>query len=350
MLTKKQLGEIREHLEKAQNPIFLFDNDVDGLCSYIILRRFLGRGKGVAIKSHPNIDVGYAKRVQELGGDYVFVLDRHSLGKEFVDEIANLQLPIVWIDHHDVAAEYYGYDSMHHFNPRHGRSKSSEPTTYLCYSVTDRVEDMWLAMIGCIADHYLPDFSKTFMEQYGQLWGKHITAPFEALYTTGIGRLARALSFGLKDSITHVVQLQNFLVSCAGPYDLEAELERESAFGIKYREILQKYTALLMEAKQCVGKNIVFFNYGGQLSISSDLSNELSYLFPKHYICVAYSAGPLTNISLRGKNVSKILADILPQFSGGTGGGHLDAVGARIQTPDLERFKEALLGRIACLK
>ena len=75
MLTKKQLSEIRSHLERAQNPIFLFDNDVDGICSYVLLRRFIGRGKGVAVKSHPNIDAGYAKRVQELNGDYVFVLD-----------------------------------------------------------------------------------------------------------------------------------------------------------------------------------------------------------------------------------------------------------------------------------
>ena len=30
MLTKKQVGEIKEHLDKAQNPLFFFDNDLDG--------------------------------------------------------------------------------------------------------------------------------------------------------------------------------------------------------------------------------------------------------------------------------------------------------------------------------
>ena len=94
MLTKKQLGEMREHLEKAQNPVFLFDNDVDGLCSYVLLRRFLGRGKGVAVKSHPEIDARYAKKVQELNGDAVIVLDRPYLGKDFVDEISSMHLPI----------------------------------------------------------------------------------------------------------------------------------------------------------------------------------------------------------------------------------------------------------------
>jgi single-stranded DNA-specific DHH superfamily exonuclease len=73
MLTAKQLKEIREHLEKAQNPVFLYDNDADGLCSFVLLRRFLGRGKGVAVRTHPDIDAGYAKRAHELGADYVFV-------------------------------------------------------------------------------------------------------------------------------------------------------------------------------------------------------------------------------------------------------------------------------------
>ena len=346
MLTKKQLSDIREHLLKAQNLIFLYDNDVDGLSSYVLLRRFTGCGKGVAVKSHPHIDVGYAKRVQELSGDYVFVLDRHTLGEDFVNEIASLQIPIVWIDHHDVVVEKYSYDNLYSFNPARGKKKSFEPTTYLCYVATKRIEDVWLALIGCIADHYLPDFVDDFVKNYDLLWGKDIEIPFQALYTTGIGRFARALSFGLKDSTSHVVLLQNFLIKCKTPYDLGQELERNSAFGVKYRDILKKYLSLLQDSKTCAREKLLFYSYGGQLSISSDLSNELSYLFPKHYICVAYSAGPMTNISLRGDNVQKILSEILPLFEKSSGGGHRDAVGARINTENLAQFREELEKRI----
>ncbi|MEK6894634.1 MAG: hypothetical protein AABX10_04175 [Nanoarchaeota archaeon] len=346
MLTKKQLSEIREHLEKAQNPIFLYDNDVDGLSSYVLLRRFIGRGKGVAVKSHPIIDVNYAKRVQELGGDYVFVLDRHSLGDNFVNEISMLQIPIVWIDHHDVSEEEHSYSMLYRYNPMKNKKKSSEPTTYLCYSATKRAEDIWLVLIGCIADHYLPDFVSEFANNYGVLWGKDIKEPFQALYSTGIGRLARALSFGLKDSISHVVQLQNFLIACKSPYDIGQELESNSAFAIKYKEISKKYSALLDDAKKNGEEKLIFYNYSGQLSISSDLSNELSYIYSKSYICVCYSSGPITNISLRGNNVKKILAEILPLLDGATGGGHRDAVGARIKTENLERFRKELESRI----
>ena len=79
MLTEKQFEELREHLEKAQNPVFLYDNDADGFCSFVLLRRFIGRGKGVAVRTYPEIDIGYAKRAKELGADYIFVLDRPFL-------------------------------------------------------------------------------------------------------------------------------------------------------------------------------------------------------------------------------------------------------------------------------
>ena len=46
MLTTKQISEIKEHLNNAQNPLFFFDNDPDGLCSFILLQRYIKRGKG----------------------------------------------------------------------------------------------------------------------------------------------------------------------------------------------------------------------------------------------------------------------------------------------------------------
>ena len=56
MLTQKQIDEVREHLDKAQNPLFFFDNDNDGLTSFLLLRRFIDRGKGVAVKGAHNLN------------------------------------------------------------------------------------------------------------------------------------------------------------------------------------------------------------------------------------------------------------------------------------------------------
>ena len=169
MLTEKQLMKIKEHLEKAQNPIFYYDNDCDGLCSFLILRRYLGRGKGVAVRSFPDLNAQYARKARELNSDYVFVLDKPVIAKEFVEEIAKAGLPLVWIDHHDVNNNLSGeFSNLFIYNPaRHkGEEQSNEPVCYWAYKISRKSEDLWLAVAGCIADHYLPDFASVFAKKH----------------------------------------------------------------------------------------------------------------------------------------------------------------------------------------
>jgi len=200
--------------------------------------------------------------------------------------------------------------------------------------------------MGCVADHYLPDFADDFVIKYGELWGKNVKKPFDAYYGTEIGRLARVLGFGLKDSVTHVVYMQNFLIKARTPADMLVELESSKPFSRKYNELRKKYDKLLNNANENVKGKLLFFNYGGDLSISSEISNELSYLHPDKVIVVAYSAGPITNLSMRGKKVRDMIEKILPGFENATGGGHEDAIGARVQTQDLERFREEIEKRL----
>jgi len=346
MLTSKQINELKEHLDKAQNPIFYYDNDCDGLCSFLILRRYLGRGKGVAVRSFPDLNAQYARKARELNADYAFVLDKPVIAKEFIEEIGKLQLPLIWIDHHNVSMDDSFKESENFFiyNPTKnaGKDKSEEPVTYLCMKLSGRKEDLWLGVIGCIADHFMPDFADEFGERYSEFWGK-VKEPFEAYYKTEIGRIAQAFNFGLKDSTTNIVNMQNFLTSCKGPDEALIEVSGNYSFRRKYKEIKKKYDGLLEKAKDAIYDKVLFFEYSGDLSISSDIANELSYLHPKKCIAVAYKKAGFANISLRGKNVKGILENILKNFENASGGGHEDAVGARIKTEDLDKFKEFLI-------
>jgi len=348
MLTKKQILEIREHLEKAQNPIFYYDNDADGLCAFLLLRRYLGRGYGVAIRSYPDLDASYLKKAEQLKADYIFVLDKPLIAKKFIEEADSMQLPIVWIEHHkitqaEISENAPNKKNFYFYNPALSEKKKlNEPTSCLAYKIAERKEDIWLAISGCIADCYMPDFADEFAKRYPEFWGKEIKEPFDAYYKTEIGRIALSLNFGLKDSISHVVQLQNFLISCKGPSDVFLELEINKSFREKYNEINKKYGALLKEAKESESHKIIYLIYGGDLSISSDLANNTSYLYPDKFVMVAYKKGAITNISLRGKKIKTILETILKKLENARGGGHENAVGATIRTEDLEKFKELL--------
>lgn len=349
MLDAKQIEEIKEHLNKAQNPVFFYDNDADGLCSFLLLRRYIGRGKGVAVKSYPDLNIQYLRRVVEFKSDYIFILDKPVISEEFVKEVDKMQIPIVWIDHHMIkgANLFENYSNIHFYNPAYcGEIKSNEPVTYLVYNVCGKKEDLWIAVMGCIADHFMPDFAEEFGKEYPEFWKKEILGPFDAYYKSEIGKIAQAVGFGLKDSITNVTAMQSFLISCKSPQDVFSESEKNNAFRNKYREIRKKYDYLISEARKNVEGNLVFFQYSGDLSISSEISNELNYIFPEKYVAVAFIKGSISNISMRGENVKDILDRVLAKLECASGGGHDNAVGLRIRTSDMQKFKEILIWEI----
>jgi len=347
MLTGKQIEEIKEHLEKAQNPIFYYDNDADGLCSFLLLRRYLGRGKGVVVRSFPDLNKDYARKAQQLGSDYVFILDKPVIGKDFVEEISGMGLPIVWIDHHETKQGRElekEFDNFTVYNPtlNTGKDKSEEPVTYLCHKIADRKEDLWIALIGCIADHFLPDFADEFAERYREFWNADVKEPFDAYYRAEIGRVIQIFNFSLKDSLTNVVAFQNFLIGAKGPDDVLLEAESGRAFMQKYNEIKKKYDALLARAKENTEGKLLFFEYGGETSMSADVSNALSYLYRDKYIVIARKYQGVVSVSMRGKGIRDILERVLKRMDDAMGGGHPDAAGARLKAEDLEEFKKIL--------
>jgi single-stranded DNA-specific DHH superfamily exonuclease len=341
MLTTKQIEEIREHLNNSQNPVFFFDNDQDGLCSFLLLQKYLGRGKGFPIKTSPALTKEYFRKVEEFNSDYIFILDKPEVSEEFVQEVEKRNIPIVWIDHHDIpkdkVSEYVNY-----YNPLLGEEKTNEPVTYICYKVTNRKEDMWIAIVGCISDNLVPEFYKEFMKDFPDLC-KDDKDAFNLFYGSGIGKIARILGFGLKDKITNVISMIKFLISCRSPYDFLEENTKNKTIHKRFHEIDKKYQKILDKAKKsATSKNqkLIFFKYAGDTSMSADIANGLKYAFPDRFIVVVYTKGFKANISARGKDVRKIILKSIEGLENATGGGHENAVGAQIRKEDIEQFEK----------
>jgi len=345
MLTDKQIDEIREHLEKAQNPLFFFDNDDDGLCSFLLLQRFLGRGRGVAIKSFPDLNVSYYRKVQELKPDYIFILDKPIVSKEFLEKIKQDNLPIIWIDHHLVdnpkEKDIYYYNSYH-------ADKNNEPVSYICYKATGNKEDIWLAIIGCISDSYLPDFFEEFNEKYPELSKKNPKSAFDLLFSSEIGKIARILDFSLKDTTTNVVNMLRFMMRVKSPLDILEENSKTRQILRRYGQINEKYQELMERARKQKGDKLLYFQYGGPLSLSANLSNQLIYESPKKIVVVAYLNGDIANISMRGNNkeVLGLTLEAIKGIENAAGGGHKFATGAKINVSDLPKFKERVEGLV----
>ena len=343
MISQKDLKKILEFVEKAQNPLFFFDNDVDGLASFLLLRRFSGKGKGVAIKSFPELNVSYSRKINELNPDYVFVLDKPIVDKEFLDAALKLNVPVIWIDHHPVP-EFSDYENVHYFNPILSEKPSVEPTTYICYEAVKNKEDEWIAMLGCLSDWFVPYFAEEFAEKYGDLFTIYENTG-KILYETQIGKIIKILNFALKNRTSEIVKMIKNLVSIKTPYELLEENSKTILIYKRYRQINRKYEKILEKAKEIAkrqDKKLLFFQYGGELSLSSEISNELHYLFPEKIIVVAYVRDAKVNVSARANmNVREIIGKAMDNLEGNFGG-HEYACGAKLNSDDLQTFRENL--------
>ena len=357
MLKQEQLQEIKEHLERAQNPLFFFDNDADGLCAFLILQRYIGRGKGIAIKSFPGLSQTYVKRIHELKPDYIFVLDKHAIDQEFIDEVNELNIPLVAIDHHNVPKP----NLEHYYNPYYVDGKT-EPTSYLCYKATAKKSDMWLAVIGSIGDGFIPEFFHEFRKGYLDLFDmrfeeKDVYASnfaFEILYNTQIGKIIQILNYGLLDTTTNVLKMMKYLMKAKNPYDVIQENSRTRSFLTRFTEINANVKKIVGKAEQELVESeeeeLLFFTYGGNMSLSQYVSNELIYKYPEMVIAVGYINGNYVNFSLRGPlNVRDLTLKAISDIEGAQGGGHEHATGAKITLDQVDKFKGNLIRELGQL-
>jgi oligoribonuclease NrnB/cAMP/cGMP phosphodiesterase (DHH superfamily) len=310
-----------------------------------LLQRYLGRGKGVPIKSFPELIKDYFRKVNEFKSDYIFILDKPLVSEEFFKEAEKTNIPVVWIDHHitDKAIP----SSVDYYNPLLNKSKKGEPVTAICYQITNQKNDLWIAVAGCVADSFVPKFYNEFKKEYPDLSIESKKAS-DIYYKSQIGKIAKIFSFGLKDRTTNVINMLRFLIKTKTPYEVLEENNKNYTMHHRFKQIEAKYQRLLSKAIS-IGKKqgrMLFFRYGGDLSISCDLANELNYLFPDKIIVVAYVKGAKANISMRGKKSRDILLGAIKGLERVSGGGHEEAVGGQVRIEDLEKFRENLMKQI----
>lgn len=336
MLSDKQLKQIKDELTHCKRPIFFFHDDPDGLCSFLLLYRQIHEGKGVVIKTKPNIGEMFSRKVEEYGADKVFVLDVAMVEQGFIDAV---KIPVVWIDHHDPLER----QNVKYFNPR--LNGENIPPSYICYRAVKK--DLWIAMIGCIGDWYMPDFKDEFCDKYPDLLDKKVKRPEIALFNSKLGELIKIISFNLKGKTQDVMKSAKILTRIETPYEILDRTTPRGAFIYKrYEKVKSVYDELLKKAlEKETNEKILLFSYTeDKLSLTKELSNELIYRFPKKVIIIAREKSGEMKCSLRsgeGIELPPILEKALTGVEG-YGGGHEHACGAVIKKEDFKQFLENL--------
>ncbi|MBI4447745.1 DHH family phosphoesterase [Candidatus Woesearchaeota archaeon] len=340
MITQKEIKEIRQLLQESERPLFFFDDDPDGLCSYLLLKKYVNRGKGIVAKSSPVMDISYIRKINELTPDKVFILDKAVLQQEFVDQSP---AEVVWIDHH----EPIKIERAKIFNPRIENPQDNRPTSYWCYKIVE--QNMWIAMCGIIGDWFLPEFTNEFEKKYPTLLGG-VSSPGEALYETKFGQLTKVFAFILKGNTTDVNKCISILEKIEEPYEILDQTTPRGKYIYRYfQKINRAYEALLQDALKSVTEDqLLIYTYPStRHSFTGELANELLHRFPNKIIIIGREKSGQMKMSLRSKGtpIAPILKKALEGIEG-YGGGHDFACGSNIKKEYFPQLIESIREQI----
>ena len=343
MLTENQIEEIRKYLNKAENPLFFFDDDPDGLCSYLILKKYIGKGKGVVLKTKPILEEGFYMKVQEYSPDYIFILDIPIVDQEFLDKV---NVPVIWLDHHQPLER----KGVKYFNPMLGEKKDNRPTTYWAHKIAEE-KFPWLATVGTISDWYYPTFAKEFAKENPKLLPAKIKKPEEAIFNSKIGELITIFSMVLKNATSKVHKMASLLIKIEDPWELlEKETPRSKFIHREISKHMNEYNELFKKIdKEKPTKDKLFQLYlpPTKNSFTSIISNYLIYKYPKKIIMVIRQNEDKIIMSIRSAT-TKIAPIVKTSIEGldGFGGGHDFACGAGVAKDQFKEFLERFQAQI----
>lgn len=328
------INHAKEKLLTAKRPLFLFDNDPDGLASFLLLYRLVRCGKGIPLKS-AIVDEEAVIRVHNYEPDLVLLLDKPAVDDRFFSQV---KVPIIWIDHHE--AQQVHRENVTYLNPN-STAEQANPTSYYCQQISQT--DSWIAVVGCIADWQLPpqDLLEQFNTQHPSLaLADNMTAQ-EILFETKIGELAQILSFSLKGKPTDVLSHLKILCRINDPLELLEERHAQARLVMKhYRQHKKAYETLKEEVVINEDAPLIVHTYTQKTnSYTTDLSNELLFRHPEKVILIARVSGGSYKCSLRSSTlpIDSILQATLT-ITGGQGGGHTHACGAIIPEEQFNDF------------
>ena len=332
----------REALQKAEKPMFLYDDDPDGLSSFLLLYRYRKEGKGVFVKSSPVVDAKFVKTVEEYNPDVIFILDMPVVEQDFIDKVNR---PIYWIDHHEPQKN----TNVNYLNPRKYDDTDNRPTNYWAYKIVQ--QDQWIAVAGCLADWFLPDFAAEFSQQNPEILPAEIKTVEEALFTTQAGKISRIFSFILKGKSPETQKCIKILTRIQHFNELLKQTSAQGKFVYKkYETVNKEYEALLSSvSEKDVKGNIVLFSYHEKsTSFTSDLSNELLFKFPNKVILICREKSGEMKCSMRGAayDLPQLIHSSLEGLDG-YGGGHKHACGVCVKVKDFPTFLERVEKQIS---
>ncbi len=331
MISKDRLKKLKEILLFSKNPVFLFDNDPDGICSTSILIRNIGKGNAFVLKSIEKISENLSKKIFSVYPSEIFIIDKPIRDLNFIKKTKEKNVPLIYIDHHEQKESNYCV----YFNSY----PSSEPVSFITQKIFDSKETRFLSLMGCISDSFLPDFYEEEKNKFPELFLETKDA-FEIFYKSDFGKAIQIISLSLMNNDKVIEKILDYLKKINSPYEILIENEKNRFMHERYNEMIMFIEKNIEKTKEF--DELIFLEFSGKYSLVSELANRLKFMRKNKFIVVCYKKEDSINISLRGKRSKKIVQKVLGDIENSFGGGHEMACGLRIPSSEYDKFKKII--------
>jgi oligoribonuclease NrnB/cAMP/cGMP phosphodiesterase (DHH superfamily) len=346
----KKFDEYFERICPEDKIAVLHDTDPDGLCSAVIIAKFIERLKGRKIDflfflEEKKIDSVLEKKLKKKKINKLIVLDV-SLDQDYVF-LNNFgkELDILILDHHKIYLEKK-LKNVLLIKPQ--LISEIPPYKYcaakLVYDLCSRMlnlEDLdWLAASASIADIAHDPWKDWLLS----VFKKYDIGIEKNLFDTCLGKIASMISSAEVSDKKNIAKCFNILYSAKKPkdvfvsflIDIKKKVDSELDVLLKGFKNSEKHSSLHIYEINSSVKNI-----------KSPLSTILGLKFPKKTIMIVDFQGQKVSVSARRGDKRVAVNDLLETAVRGlpdsNAGGHIPSAGASLRKKDYCLFKKKLI-------
>jgi len=327
-------------MNRKDEILIIYHNDLDGLCSAVILIFCLEKieFKPKKIISLSMDSVKKFLNEEKFDYDKVFILD---LSISQFKEIKRLKENVILIDHHPSERKL---KNLIHVNPRFVKSDIYMPVSYVMYKICGKIVDMrekeWVAVLGILADYAYED-CKDVVDR----WIKIRTR--EELWNTRFGRVVVILDGALRELGTNNIMKKLLKADSLNEIEnCDEILKAYEKFKVEYKRCKEEFWENLDEVKEL---NLVFSSIKSKYEkLGSSLSTEISRKNPEQIVILFDEKDGYTKVHGRCQsgtiNIGKVLEYATRDI--GQGGGHEKAGGGIIQKNKKSLFKKRVVSAV----
>ncbi len=342
----KKAVDFLNNIKENDETVVIFNNDGDGICSCVLLDRFLektGRKKPYIISQPMPMDKNITQRVQTGVPDRIIFLDIAADQQQNILKKLGGICDILIIDHHQVFKNVTKGNIVH-YNPRMEQHDTYKSTSYCVYKICSKIIDMsewlWIAGVGMVSDYNLNDSKDTV----GLVKEKYNLE--EPLYETRLGKIADMISSTRATNALSCEQMVGILE--AATFEELEKAKNAEKMEESYKTIKHEMASLISDGDENAEKvgNIVFYNIKSKFNLASALSTKISEKFRKNLVVIYEKKGNRIKVSARNQakniNAGRVMQHAAKSV-GGSGGGHEAAAGATIPVENWDKFREILI-------